>query len=195
MLAGGGSLGAVAVGVLREIVGAGERADLLVGASAGAIDCAYFAADPSPACVARLERLWRGLTGTQVFGPRWVSLVSVLRRGDCARRAAPDRAADGLRMRAETHPDERVRPDTHALRPLVIRQPIVDLQRYAQSAQTVVAPLCPLDVPPSDYSHGAEPIARAAASTRARIGQRGRARTDIPPMPLPHGHAGKGRVH
>lgn len=47
VLAGGGSLGAVVVGMLREVMQAGERPDFLVGASAGAINAAYFAAAPT----------------------------------------------------------------------------------------------------------------------------------------------------
>ena len=41
VLAGGGSLGALQVGMLAEILEAGERPDLIVGASAGAINGAF----------------------------------------------------------------------------------------------------------------------------------------------------------
>jgi len=47
VLAGGGSLGAAQAGMISAIVAAGQRFDLIVGASAGAINGAYFAADPS----------------------------------------------------------------------------------------------------------------------------------------------------
>ncbi|MNM85705.1 Patatin-like phospholipase [compost metagenome] len=44
--AGGGSLGAVQVGMLRALVEANVRFDRVVGASVGAINGAYFAARP-----------------------------------------------------------------------------------------------------------------------------------------------------
>jgi len=82
VLAGGGSLGAVVVGMLREIVAAGERPDFVVGASAGAINGAFYAANPTPAGVAALESIWRNLTNTSIFGPRWTPLLALLCRRD-----------------------------------------------------------------------------------------------------------------
>jgi NTE family protein len=67
VLAGGGSLGAVEVGMLRALAGVGVRPDLIVGASAGAINGAHFAGDPSPAGVARLEQVWRNITRRDVM--------------------------------------------------------------------------------------------------------------------------------
>jgi NTE family protein len=58
VFAGGGSLGAVEVGMLRELLAHGERADLVVGASAGAINAAYFAGRPDAAGVAALAEIW-----------------------------------------------------------------------------------------------------------------------------------------
>jgi len=57
VLAGGGSLGAVEVGMLRVLVAHGVRADLVVGASVGAINAAYYAGRPSPEGVAELVRI------------------------------------------------------------------------------------------------------------------------------------------
>lgn len=54
----GGSLGAIEVGMLRELVNRGERPDFVVGASAGAINAAYFAGNPTRDGVAMLEALW-----------------------------------------------------------------------------------------------------------------------------------------
>lgn len=61
VLSGGGSLGAVQVGMLRALVEAGIRPDLILGCSVGSINGAGFAADPSLRGVARLERIWRRL--------------------------------------------------------------------------------------------------------------------------------------
>lgn len=61
VLAGGGSIGAVQVGMLRELFAHGVKPDLVVGSSVGAINGAYLAGDPSLEGVRRLEAIWRGL--------------------------------------------------------------------------------------------------------------------------------------
>jgi NTE family protein len=82
VLAGGGSLGAVEAGMLRVLVAAGEMPDFVVGASAGAINGAYFASDPTAAGVAKLESIWRRLTRREVFPVTIGSLLGVFRRRD-----------------------------------------------------------------------------------------------------------------
>ncbi len=67
VLAGGGSLGAVEVGMLETLVGQGISADLVVGSSVGAINAAYFAARPDAEGVRSLGRIWRGLRRRDVF--------------------------------------------------------------------------------------------------------------------------------
>ncbi len=67
VLAGGGSLGAVQVGMLKTLVDCGISADLVVGASVGALNGAYFAAHPDAEGVLGLERIWRGLHRRDVF--------------------------------------------------------------------------------------------------------------------------------
>ncbi len=67
VFAGGGSLGAVQVGMLRELLRAGVNADFVVGSSVGAMNAAYFAGAPNAAGVDKLERIWRGLRRHDVF--------------------------------------------------------------------------------------------------------------------------------
>lgn len=97
VLAGGGSIGAVQVGMLRELVAHGIKADLVVGSSVGAINGAYFAGAPTPEGVQALEAIWRGLQRRQVFP---VSLRSLA--GALLRRGAPVDPA-GVRQLLETH--------------------------------------------------------------------------------------------
>lgn len=97
VFAGGGSLGAVEVGMLEALVEHGERPDLIAGASAGAINGAYFAADPSSAGVGRLKAIWCGLTRADVFPFGWHSLVALFCRRDYL---VP---SDGLRRLLERH--------------------------------------------------------------------------------------------
>ena len=58
VLAGGGSLGAVEVGMLQALLDWGESPAFVVGASAGAINAAYFAAVPTRDGVEELRRVW-----------------------------------------------------------------------------------------------------------------------------------------
>ncbi len=81
VLAGGGSLGAVQVGMLQALVEEQVSFDLVVGASVGAINGAYFAARPNAQGVAELADFWRGLRKDDVF-PFSVldTLTAILRR-------------------------------------------------------------------------------------------------------------------
>jgi NTE family protein len=67
VFAGGGSLGAVEVGMLRTLIQKGIQPDFVVGSSVGAINAVQFAADPTPEGVERLERIWRTVRRQDVF--------------------------------------------------------------------------------------------------------------------------------
>ena len=82
VFAGGGSLGAVEVGMLRALTEHGLLPDLVVGCSAGAINAAYYAGDPSAEGVARLDGLWRGLTRSQVMPMRLRDVLRIIFRRD-----------------------------------------------------------------------------------------------------------------
>ncbi len=78
VLAGGGSLGAVQVGMLAEIIATGVRPDLIVGVSAGAINGAFLAREPTVATVERMAALWSQITTKQILGLSWRSLLGLL---------------------------------------------------------------------------------------------------------------------
>lgn len=83
VLAGGGSLGAVQVGMLKALMRAGVVPDLVVGASVGAINGAYFAAQPDDEGIKRLERIWSRLRRADVFPLSPLhSLLAILGRRD-----------------------------------------------------------------------------------------------------------------
>ena len=68
VLSGGGSLGAVQVGMLRAMVERGIAPDLLVGTSAGALNAAFIAGrGATPASVDALASVWRGLRAHTLF--------------------------------------------------------------------------------------------------------------------------------
>jgi NTE family protein len=97
VLAGGGSLGAVEVGMLRELLSWGEAPSFVVGASAGAINGAYFAALPTVEGVAKLERIWCSMKRQELFPFSLWSVFALLAR----RSHLVD--ASGLRRLLECH--------------------------------------------------------------------------------------------
>ncbi len=78
VLAGGGSFGAVQVGMLRELLRHGVMPDFIVGSSVGAINGAYLAGAPTLEGVARLETLWCGLRRQDVFPVGLRSLIGLI---------------------------------------------------------------------------------------------------------------------
>ena len=67
VLGGGGALGACEVGMVRALLEAGIRPDLVVGTSVGAINGAVVAADPTVRAAEQLAELWAGLGRSGVF--------------------------------------------------------------------------------------------------------------------------------
>src|SRR5687768_7033590 len=92
VLAGGGSFGAIQVGMLHSLAARGVAADMVVGSSVGALNGAYYAGNPTPEGIRRLETIWRGLQRRDVFPLTWRTLlgfmrgeISCLRPTACAR--------------------------------------------------------------------------------------------------------------
>ena len=82
VLAGGGSLGAVQVGMLAELIATGLRPDLIVGVSAGALNGAFLAYEPTIAMMGRLSALWARVRTRDVLPLSLGSLLGVFgRRG------------------------------------------------------------------------------------------------------------------
>jgi NTE family protein len=80
VLGGGGVLGAVQVGMLRALLDAGVRPDLVVGTSVGAINGAVLAACPASEVADRLEALWRSPDAAEVFAAGTVARLRELAR-------------------------------------------------------------------------------------------------------------------
>ena len=79
VLTGGGSLGAVQVGMLRALLASGVQPDFVVGASVGAINASYFACLPNTEGIANLEKIWAGLRRSDIFPFTLASMVGLLR--------------------------------------------------------------------------------------------------------------------
>lgn len=82
VLAGGGSLGAIQVGMMHALAANGISANMVVGSSVGAINGAYYAGAPTLKGVLELETIWRGLRRRDVFPVTWRTLVGFIRRRD-----------------------------------------------------------------------------------------------------------------
>jgi NTE family protein len=67
VLSGGGSLGAVQVGMLRALFENDRRPELLVGTSVGAVNAAWVAARPEPEAMDDLTEIWLSLRRNDVF--------------------------------------------------------------------------------------------------------------------------------
>jgi NTE family protein len=80
VLGGGGLLGASEVGMLRALVEADIRPDLVVGTSVGAINGAMFASAPGAHVVDRLETMWSAMSEDDIFGGSALRRVSTLAR-------------------------------------------------------------------------------------------------------------------
>jgi NTE family protein len=80
VLGGGGMLGSSEVGMLKALVERGIRADVVLGTSVGAINGAYYAADPAPVAVSALEQLWKGVATEGVLAGSTLRRVTTLAR-------------------------------------------------------------------------------------------------------------------
>lgn len=77
VLGGGGSWGALQLGMLQALATTDLRPDLVVGTSVGSLNGAIVASDPATA-VERLESLWPSMTRTDVFPGGWVRSMRTL---------------------------------------------------------------------------------------------------------------------
>src|SRR6201996_6459408 len=97
VFAGGGSFGAIQVGMLHSLVANGVSADMVVGSSVGAINGAYYAGAPTLKGVLELETIWRGPTRHDVFPITWRTMFGFIWRRDFLI------SHDGLRKLLEDH--------------------------------------------------------------------------------------------
>ncbi len=82
IFAGGGSFGAIQVGMLHALAAYGIKADMVFGSSVGALNCAYYAGNPTIEGIQELETVWRGLRRRDVFQVTWRTLLGFMRRRD-----------------------------------------------------------------------------------------------------------------
>ena len=79
VFAGGGSLGAIQVGMLRALLLSGVKPDFVIGTSVGALNASFFAGAPNIEGVTRLEHIWAGLRRADIFPFTFATAFGVLR--------------------------------------------------------------------------------------------------------------------
>lgn len=97
VFAGGGSFGAIQVGMMQALAAHGVTADLVVGSSVGAMNGAYYAGAPTLDGVKKLADIWRGLTRRDVFPVTLHAFFGFLWRRDFLI------SHDGIRKLIEDH--------------------------------------------------------------------------------------------
>jgi NTE family protein len=131
VFAGGGSLGAIQVGMLHVLLSAGVQPDFVVGSSVGAINAAYFAGAPDEAGVARLAEIWSGLRRGDVFPFTFSSAVGLLRHPDyivnpSGLRRLIENNLPYLRLEDATIPVHVTATDLEGLAVLLSKGPAID---------------------------------------------------------------------
>ena len=124
VFAGGGSFGAIQVGMLHALAAHGIVADIACGSSVGAVNAAYYAGNPTIEGIRELEAIWRALRRQDVFPMTWRTLLGFIRRRDFL--VSPD----GLRKLINAHLPYRNLEDA--------RMPIFVVATDILSAETVV---------------------------------------------------------
>lgn len=96
VLGGGGAIGAYQAGALQTLAEAGVAPSGLVGCSVGALNAAFFGANPSPERAKALIHFWQAEATRAVLSPslldRFRGAPAVLRRGDALLDQRPLRA-------------------------------------------------------------------------------------------------------
>jgi NTE family protein len=131
VLAGGGSLGAVQVGMLQALLAAGEQPDFLVGSSVGALNACYLAAYPNLTGVEQLVKIWTGLRRSDIFPLSLATAFAVMSRRDYVVDPEPLRrlvsgALPFSRLEEAPLPVHLVATDMQGVAALLSRGPAVD---------------------------------------------------------------------
>jgi NTE family protein len=184
VFAGGGSFGAIQVGMMESLARHGVIADMVVGSSVGALNGAFYASDPTVAGVERLANVWRGLKRNDVFPLTLRTLASFVWRRDFL---IPH---DGIRKLITDHIPYRNLEDAkvpvHIVTTDIITGDSVVLSRGPAADAIVASTAIPGAFSPVHYGEYYLADGAVSSNTPVRIAvQRGARRLII----LPTGHA------
>jgi NTE family protein len=184
VFAGGGSFGAIQVGMLHSLAAHGISADMVVGSSVGALNGAFYADDPTLRGVERLGDIWRGLSRQDVFPMNWRTLLSFLWRRDFLI------SHDGIRKLIDDHIPYRnledARVPVHIVTTDIISGDSVVLSEGSTSEAIVASTAIPGAFAPIPYKNYYLADGAISSNTPIRVAvQKGAKRLII----LPTGHA------
>ncbi len=74
-LSGGGNRGPVQVGAMRALFEAGITPNMLIGSSAGALNSAFLATDPTPSGVQRLSQIWLNTKSSDILPGNFLTYI------------------------------------------------------------------------------------------------------------------------
>jgi NTE family protein len=184
VFAGGGSFGAIQVGMLQSLAAHGVVADMVVGSSVGALNGAFYAGDPTLGGVERLATIWRGLQRRDVFPISWRAVLSFLWRRDFL---IPH---DGIRKLIEDHIPYRNLQDAklpvHIVTTDIITGDSIVLSEGSTAEAIVASTAIPGAFSPIRYKHHYLADGAISSNTPIRVAvKKGAKRLII----LPTGHA------
>jgi NTE family protein len=184
VFAGGGSFGAIQVGMLQSLAAHGVVADMVVGSSVGALNGAFYAGDPTLGGVERLATIWRGLQRRDVFPISWRAVLSFLWRRDFL---IPH---DGIRKLIEDHIPYRnlqdARLPVHIVTTDIITGDSIVLSEGSTAEAIVASTAIPGAFSPIRYKHHYLADGAISSNTPIRVAvKKGAKRLII----LPTGHA------
>jgi NTE family protein len=184
VLAGGGSFGAIQVGMMQSLARRGIGADMVVGSSVGALNGAFYAGDPTVAGVERLANIWRGLQRHDVFPLSWKTLLAFLWRRDFL---IPH---DGIRKLIDDHIPyrnlEEARLPLHIVTTDIITGDSIVFSKGSTAEAIVASTAIPGAFSPVHYEDHFLADGALSSNTPVRIAVRNGARRLII---LPTGHA------
>jgi NTE family protein len=141
VLAGGGSLGAIQVGMLIELARVSVRPDLIVGVSAGALNGAFLAFDPSSAMIEQMADMWSRVRTRDVFRLSFGSVLGILGlRGHLA-------DSSGVRQLLERELPSRLFDDAHIPLHIVAADQRTGAEVLLNSGELVSAVLASTAIP------------------------------------------------
>lgn len=179
VLSGGGSLGAVQVGMLQALAARGVEPDLLIGTSAGALNAGFVAGHgTSSAALDELAAIWAVFPSVHIDGRDLID-------GGVADNAAVSQAvalgADvvyvlptGYACALDEPPSSPLSSALQALTLLIEQRLIIEVAHFAEHSDIrVLPPLCPLSVSSTDFRHGALLVDRARTATERWLDEGG----------------------
>ncbi|MEV6911834.1 patatin-like phospholipase family protein [Amycolatopsis sp. NPDC051071] len=150
VLGGGGSLGAMQVGMLQAISEAGISPDLVVGTSVGSLNAAVLALGDEPG--ARLTRIWSRMTRHEAFPGGVLSQVRTLRHSKTnlfpntgLAAIVDEHVGEGVRFEDLALPLGVVATDVDTAEPLLIRSGPVLVPLLASCAIPGIYPPVPFE--------------------------------------------------